>query len=205
MIGSSNGTEEPEVTLHQENIAFPPTSLLSYNSSLYESIQESIKYGIPDDNITDTTMTVIQNSTFNETSIFLYNRTHPTGYTFPDVSLLSYDISQEMYPGPYKHVALWEIIIKIITYIPIIVLALIGNFFVILVVARNKRMRTTTNYYIVNLATADLLVVVSCSWVHLLTDLTEGWILGAFFCRFNTFAQGWYSTHVFPLLFSLKS
>ena len=27
-------------------------------------------------------------------------------------------------------------------------------------------------------------------WVHLVDDLTEGWVLGAFFCVFNTFAQG---------------
>jgi hypothetical protein len=51
-------------------------------------------------------------------------------------------------------------------------------------------MRTTTNYYIVNLAVADLLVTVCCMWVTLIDDVTEGWVLGAFFCRINTFMQG---------------
>ncbi len=39
---------------------------------------------------------------------------------------------------------------------------------------------------------AGLMVTVSCSWVHLVHDLTEGWVLGAFFCRLNSFAQGEY-------------
>ncbi|XP_041364201.1 QRFP-like peptide receptor [Gigantopelta aegis] len=183
LIGFPNGTGEPDVTTYQQSVTLPLTNLIFYNSSSYESerMQASIKYGSSSDNISETTMAVFQNSTVNGTSFVEYEWTHPT--------LITYDFSHILYPGSYKHVALWEVVIKVITYIPIIVLALVGNFFVILVVAKNKRMRTTTNYYIVNLAIADLLVVVSCSWVHLLTDLTEGWILGAFFCRFNTFAQ----------------
>lgn len=72
----------------------------------------------------------------------------------------------------------------------IILLALIGNIVVILVVARNKRMHTPTNYFIVNLAVSDILVTSMCTWVHLVHDVTEGWVLGAFFCKINSFAQG---------------
>jgi neuropeptide FF receptor 2 len=72
----------------------------------------------------------------------------------------------------------------------IILLALIGNAVVILVVARNKRMHTPTNYFIVNLAVSDILVTSMCTWVHLVHDVTEGWVLGAFFCKINSFAQG---------------
>ncbi|KAL5018154.1 hypothetical protein ScPMuIL_003876, partial [Solemya velum] len=50
-------------------------------------------------------------------------------------------------------------------------------------------MQTVTNYYIVNLAIADLMVTVSCSWVSLVDDITEGWVLGDFFCKLNTFTQ----------------
>ncbi len=105
------------------------------------------------------------------------------------------DYTQHDYPGEgFKDVPAWEIALKTVTYIPVIVHAIVGNILIILVVARNKRMQTTTNYYIVNLAVADLLVAVSCSWVHLVDDLTNGWVLGAFFCRFNTFAQGTLTT-----------
>jgi len=43
-------------------------------------------------------------------------------------------------------------------YVVIIALSLIGNFMVIWTIARNRHMRTVTNYYILNLAVADLLV-----------------------------------------------
>jgi len=72
----------------------------------------------------------------------------------------------------------------------VILLSLIGNVAVLFVVARNKRMHTPTNYFIVNLAISDIMVTSSCTWVHLVDNLTEGWVLGAFFCKLNSFAQG---------------
>jgi len=51
-------------------------------------------------------------------------------------------------------------------------------------------LRTPTNYFIVNLAVCDLMVTSLCTWVHLVGDLTHDWLLGAFFCKFNGFAQG---------------
>ncbi|XP_062604218.1 QRFP-like peptide receptor isoform X2 [Saccostrea cucullata] len=82
-----------------------------------------------------------------------------------------------------------EAAVKITVYVLLILIALIGNTLIILVVLKNKRMQTTTNYFLVNLAVSDLVVSLSCSWVHLVDDLTEGWVLGEFFCPFNTFAQ----------------
>ena len=52
------------------------------------------------------------------------------------------------------------------------------------------------------------MVTVSCSWVHLVHDLTEGWVLGAFFCRVNSFTQGtvrFLSTHIPYSLFPIYS
>nr|AKQ63065.1 orphan G-protein coupled receptor 59 [Platynereis dumerilii] len=83
----------------------------------------------------------------------------------------------------------WEILLKSLFSALIIIAAILGNTLVIYIVWRNKRMRTTTNYFLVNLAVSDLMVTLSCTWVHLVDDLTEGWVLGAFFCKFNSFAQ----------------
>ncbi len=94
------------------------------------------------------------------------------------------------YPGEIQSRPLWEIVLKCVAYGIIILLAFIGNLLVVFIVWQNKRMRTTTNYFIVNLAVSDLMVTSSCTWVHLVDDLTEGWVLGAFFCKFNSFAQG---------------
>lgn len=46
----------------------------------------------------------------------------------------------------------------VVLYVVIIVLSLVGNFMVIWTIARNRHMRTVTNYYILNLAVADFLV-----------------------------------------------
>lgn len=49
-----------------------------------------------------------------------------------------------------------------VAYILVFVIGLIGNSFVIAVVYRSPRMRTVTNFFIVNLAVADVLVIVFC-------------------------------------------
>ncbi|GAB1605072.1 neuropeptide FF receptor 2-like [Argonauta hians] len=93
------------------------------------------------------------------------------------------------YPRELKVFPMWEIIVKTLFYVIVMVAATAGNCLVIAVVYTNARMQTTTNFYIVNLAASDLLVTLSCSWVHLVFSLNEDWVLGAFFCKFNSFAQ----------------
>lgn len=100
------------------------------------------------------------------------------------------DISNIDYIGTFKYIPLTEVVLKILLFVLIILTAVVGNILIIVVVAWNKRLRTTTNYYIVNLAVSDLFVTICCSWVYLVTHLTDGFILGPFFCKFNTFAQG---------------
>ena len=48
--------------------------------------------------------------------------------------------------------------LKTLAYVIIMLLSLIGNTAVIIIVSKNKRMRTTTNYLIVNMAASDLLI-----------------------------------------------
>ena len=100
-----------------------------------------------------------------------------------------------------KSVPVWEMILKISIYVVIILLAIIGNLLIIIVVAKNKRMRSTTNFFIVNLAVSDLLVTLCCTWVRLVDDLTEGWVLGSFFCKVNSFAQGMYKRENVVVIF----
>lgn len=53
----------------------------------------------------------------------------------------------------------------------VFVVGLIGNSFVIAVVLRSPRMRTVTNYFIVNLAIADILVIVFCLPATLMSNI----------------------------------
>ena len=112
----------------------------------------------------------------------------------------NYDTRLIDYPGTIKIMPNWEAILKIAIYSIIMITAIIGNFLIILVVVRNKSMRTTTNFYIVNLAVSDLLVTCFCTWVRLVDNLTEGWVLGTFFCKANTFTQGNIMFHFISLI-----
>lgn len=129
-------------------------------------------------------MELIQNETvyYNITPKTEGEEAYPEYY---DSSIYPYPL--ELQTQPFIHV-----VAKISVYVIIILTALVGNVLVILVVVKNKRMRTTTNYFIVNLAVSDLMVIAWCCWVYLVDDLSEGWILGNFFCKFNSFAQGMY-------------
>ena len=83
--------------------------------------------------------------------------------------------------------------LKINYYIISIILTLVGNTIVILIVARNKRMRNSTNTLIVNLAVSDILVGLMCSWPHLGSSLSPSiWPFGRYMCKLTNFAQGKY-------------
>jgi len=63
----------------------------------------------------------------------------------------------------------------IVGYVVVFLLSLTGNLLVLIVVLSNKAMRTTTNYFLVNLSVADLLglcVQIICSFQsHSLTEI----------------------------------
>ncbi|XP_022243515.1 trissin receptor-like [Limulus polyphemus] len=65
----------------------------------------------------------------------------------------------------------------------------LGNLLVILIVAFHKRMRTVTNFFLVNLAVADLCVGLFCVYQNLYNYLTTSWSLGNFLCKMYHFVQ----------------
>lgn len=105
------------------------------------------------------------------------------------VAKQDYDFSQIKYPGTLKVFPPSEIGIKVTLGVVVEVIAFIGNILVITIVVRFKRMRTTTNYYLVNLAVSDLLVGIMPVWVHVVQSLNEFWVFGSFLCKFNPFMQ----------------
>ncbi|CAL1682863.1 unnamed protein product [Lasius platythorax] len=71
----------------------------------------------------------------------------------------------------------------------VFVIGLIGNALVCMAVYRNHSMRTVTNYFIVNLAVADLLVLLICLPPSVLWDVTETWFLGLKLCKAVPYLQ----------------
>ncbi|XP_068233958.1 neuropeptide SIFamide receptor-like [Palaemon carinicauda] len=77
-----------------------------------------------------------------------------------------------------------------LSYILVFILGLIGNCLVIAVVFRTPRMRTVTNFFIVNLAVADVLVIVFCLPATLLSTIYYPWMLGWVMCKSVAYVQG---------------
>lgn len=65
----------------------------------------------------------------------------------------------------------------------------LGNIFVCLSVYRNHQLRNVTNYYIVNLAFADLLVIIICLPPTFIWDLSLTWFFGDIACKLIMYLQ----------------
>ena len=104
----------------------------------------------------------------------------------------SIDLSDIKFPGEMKRMPEWELAAKITVVVILEIMAVSGNVLVILIVLQSKKMRTTTNLYLLNLAIADLFMASIPMWVVVVEDAADGWILGAFMCKFNACFQGWW-------------
>ncbi|KAK0179112.1 hypothetical protein PV327_007934 [Microctonus hyperodae] len=74
-------------------------------------------------------------------------------------------------------------------HIIVFIIGIIGNSLVCVAIYRNRSMRTVTNYFIVNLAIADLMVIIFCLPSTVLWDITETWFLGDKLCKIIPYLQ----------------
>ncbi|CAK6974713.1 neuropeptide Y receptor Y2%2C like [Scomber scombrus] len=81
-------------------------------------------------------------------------------------------------------------VVLILAYSTIIVLGVLGNSLVIYVIYRFKTLRTVTNFFIANLAVADLLVNTLCLPFTLVYTLQGEWKFGSTLCFMLPYAQG---------------
>lgn len=78
-------------------------------------------------------------------------------------------------------------------YSVIFLLAVIGNSLVILTLVQNKRMRTITNLFLLNLAVSDLFLGVFCMPFTLVGMLLRDFIFGELMCKLLPYLQGLFS------------
>lgn len=110
-----------------------------------------------------------------------------------DFSAGNFSIGDLLNSAKGKQMPTEEKAIKIFAYVIAIIISFFGNLSLIVVILSTKSLRTKFNFYIINLAVADILVPSTCMWLHLINDFYPSkWILGTFFCRINTFSQGNY-------------
>lgn len=122
---------------------------------------------------------------------------------YPESSY-SYSYSNYYYPSnanftgfedePSVYAVLVPVIFGIIT-----VVGLIGNGCVVIVIARNRCMRTVTNFFIMNNAITDMVFVVICAPVTASQFVLTDWIFGDFICKLVVFMQYVSTTTVLSL------
>uniref|UniRef100_A0A4X1TDX5 Neuropeptide FF receptor 1 n=1 Tax=Sus scrofa TaxID=9823 RepID=A0A4X1TDX5_PIG len=89
----------------------------------------------------------------------------------------------------------------IVAYVLIFLLCMVGNTLVCFVVLKNRRMRTVTNMFILNLAVSDLLVGIFCMPTTLVDNLITGWPFDNATCKMSGLVQGMsVSASVFTLV-----
>ncbi|XP_043474587.1 orexin receptor type 2-like isoform X2 [Leptopilina heterotoma] len=78
----------------------------------------------------------------------------------------------------------------ITVYVPVIVLAIAANILVIVVVFKYHYMRSVTNYFVVNLSIADLLVTLICMPMAVSQAVSILWVYGEIMCKLFFYLQG---------------
>lgn len=81
-----------------------------------------------------------------------------------------------------QHQSMALLIVKVIIMGTIIVAAVLGNALVIISVVRHRKLRIITNYYVVSLAFADLLVALCAMTFNASVEITGRWMFGYFMC-----------------------
>lgn len=96
----------------------------------------------------------------------------------------------------------WQIALWAITYSFIVITSIVGNITVIWIILAHRRMRTATNYFIVNLALSDLLMSAFNTIFNFIYASHNVWYFGEEFCRF----QNWFPiTAMFVSIYSMTA
>ncbi|KAM7415844.1 hypothetical protein PAMA_018078 [Pampus argenteus] len=104
----------------------------------------------------------------------------------PDCGSICNESAAPQGQGPPMLVDAW----LVPTFFSLIMLVgLVGNSLVIHVVTKHQQMKTVTNFYIVNLATTDILFLVCCVPFTATLYPLPSWIFGEFMCRLVNYLQ----------------
>lgn len=79
--------------------------------------------------------------------------------------------------------------IYVVLFITVFFIGIIGNFLVCYSVMKNKNMKVLLNFFLVNLAVADFLVILICLPSSVAFDVLQSWFLGAVMCKITSYLQ----------------
>lgn len=83
--------------------------------------------------------------------------------------------------------AWWIQMIYIIGFGTLVIVAAVGNIIVIWIVLAHRRMRTVTNYFLLNLAISDTMISLTNTLFNFAYMLYNNWPFGLLYCRISNF------------------
>ncbi|KAM6903082.1 tachykinin receptor 1b [Xenentodon cancila] len=81
----------------------------------------------------------------------------------------------------------WQVSLWAVAYCSIVVVSVVGNVVVIWIILAHSRMRTVTNYFLVNLAFAEAAMSVFNTVINFVYAVHNDWYFGLVYCRFHNF------------------
>ncbi|TWW60885.1 Substance-P receptor [Takifugu flavidus] len=81
----------------------------------------------------------------------------------------------------------WRIVLWAIAYSCIVLVSVVGNVTVIWIIMAHKRMRTVTNYFLLNLAFAEASMSAFNTVINFTYAVHNEWYFGLVYCRFHNF------------------
>ncbi|XP_061674120.1 tachykinin receptor 1a isoform X1 [Syngnathoides biaculeatus] len=81
----------------------------------------------------------------------------------------------------------WRIFLWALAYCCIVLVSVVGNVTVIWIIMAHKRMRTVTNYFLLNLAFAEASMSAFNTVINFIYAVHNEWYFGLVYCRFHNF------------------
>ncbi|XP_068776836.1 substance-P receptor [Struthio camelus] len=81
----------------------------------------------------------------------------------------------------------WQVALWAVAYALIVVVSVVGNVVVMWIILAHKRMRTVTNYFLVNLAFAEASMAAFNTVVNFTYAVHNEWYYGLLYCKFHNF------------------
>lgn len=96
----------------------------------------------------------------------------------------------------------WRIALWSLAYSSVLAVAVFGNVIVMWIILAHKRMRTVTNYFLLNLAFSDASMAAFNTLVNFVYAAHGDWYFGDVYCRFHNFFP---VTAVFSSIYSMTA
>uniref|UniRef100_A0A3B4TCU9 Neuromedin-K receptor n=1 Tax=Seriola dumerili TaxID=41447 RepID=A0A3B4TCU9_SERDU len=96
----------------------------------------------------------------------------------------------------------WRIALWSVAYSTVLAVAVFGNLIVIWIILAHKRMRTVTNYFLLNLAFSDVSMAAFNTLINFIYAAHGEWYFGEVYCRFHNFFP---VTAVFASIYSMTA